>query len=309
MRFCIKAFLIITFVSCAVESNISEKYSDKDKIEEHLTSITKIDGFRNYKNTQALNFVADYIYSNFLEYCDTVCYQSYYVDGVQYKNVIGSIGTKNKERIIVGAHYDVCGNQEGADDNASGVVGLIELARLLNGQSTKYRIDLVAYSLEEPPFFRTENMGSYVHAKSLKESNISVKGMICLEMIGYYSEEPKSQQYPLPHKKLIYGDEANYIMIVEKIGNNKFANEIKSSMKKAELIETKSIKAPISLPGIDFSDHMNYWEFEYSALMITNTAFFRNQNYHEPSDKMETLDLPKMASVIDEVYYALKNLK
>jgi hypothetical protein len=93
------------------------------------------------------------------------------------------------------------------------------------------------------------------------------------------------------------------------MGNNSFANEVENLMKHANLIETQSIKAPSIIPGIDFSDHLNYWEFGYSALMVTNTSFYRNPNYHEPSDKMETLDLNKMASVIDEVYYALSRLK
>jgi hypothetical protein len=309
MRINIKILFVFTIVSCSADSAIIENHSDKDRIENHLTSITKIGGYRNYQNINALNYVADYIRSEFIKYCDTVYFQYYTVDNIQYKNVIGSIGTNNKTRIVVGAHYDVCGDQEGADDNASGVVGLLELARLLKDKQVKYRIDFVAYSLEEPPYFRTQKMGSYIHAKSLNDSNVSVKGMICLEMIGYFSEEPKSQDYPLPHKKLIYGDEADFIMIVQKMDNNLFANEIKNLMKHAQLIDTKSIKAPSLMPGIDFSDHMNYWEFGYSALMITNTAFYRNQNYHEASDKMETLELDKMASVIDEVYYAITNIK
>ena len=309
MKTVFRLALILTILSCSTDSTIIFKHSDKNRIEDHLASITKIGGFRNYQNIPGLNYVADYIYSNFSKYCDSVYFQKFSVNGTEYKNVIGSIGLQNKSRIIVGAHYDVCGDQEGADDNASGVVGLLELARLFKDQTINYRIDFVAFSLEEPPFFRTQNMGSYIHAKSLYDSNTLVKGMICLDMIGYYSDEPKSQQYPLPLKRITYGDEANYILIVEKMGNNAFADEIKNSMKHAELIDTKSIKAPSALPGIDFSDHMNYWDFGYSALMITNTAFYRNPHYHDASDKMETLDLKKMSSVIDEIYYALSNIK
>lgn len=287
----------------------AQQHSDKGVIHNHLIAITKTENYRNYRNINTLNEVAGYIHSVFKKHCDTVYYQEYLADGRPYKNVIGSIGIKNKERIIVGAHYDVYGNQEGADDNASGVVGLLELARLLENHETDYRIDFVAYSLEEPPYFRTQSMGSYVHAKSLNDANEPVKGMICLEMIGFFSEEPKSQTYPLPHKKIIYGSEADYIMVVQKMGNNSFSNQIKNLMKHAKLIDTKSIKAPVSIPGIDFSDHLNYWAFGYDALMITNTSFYRNPNYHKPTDTMDTLDLDKMAFVIDEVYYALSKFR
>lgn len=122
-------------------------------------------------------------------YSDSVSTQSYTANGLQYKNIICSFGTENARRIIAGAHYDVCGAQEGADDNASGIAGLLELARLLKGQKLNYRIDLVAYSLEEPPYFRTQYMGSYIHAKSLADSKANVYGMISLEMIGYFKDE------------------------------------------------------------------------------------------------------------------------
>ena len=125
--------------------------SDTTLIKSHLTALTKTEKFRTYRNIDQLNRTAAYIESIFMQYSDSIFIQEYSVNGQVYKNVICSFGTENKKRIIVGAHYDVCGNQEGADDNASGVVGLLELARQLQGQKLNYRIDLVAYSLEEPP--------------------------------------------------------------------------------------------------------------------------------------------------------------
>ena len=160
--------------------------ADTTRIKRDLTAITKTTQSRNYQNVETLNTVAEYIFLELQKVCDTVYYQSYAVQGVEYKNVIGSIGLSNDKRVIVGAHYDVAGNQEGADDNASGVVGLLELARLLSGETLTDRIDFVAFTLEEPPFFRTEQMGSYVHAKSIHERGAPVRGMICLEMIGYF---------------------------------------------------------------------------------------------------------------------------
>ncbi len=286
----------------------SQPLSDTSFIQKHLSSITKTKGFRNYQNTDQLNEIAEYIKNEFLKYTDHVSFQEYEVDGVTYKNVIGSFGAQNQKRIIVGAHYDVCGNQEGADDNATGVTGLLELARLLNGQPLAYRIDLVAYTLEEPPYFRTENMGSYVHAQSLAENHTDVYGMVCLEMIGYFSDEKKSQDYPLGILSLFYGNKGNYITLVKKYGAGKFAKKFTRKYKTAATIRTKKFTGPEGLQGIDFSDHLNYWKFGYSAIMVTNTAFYRNKNYHQPTDTMETLDIHRMSKVIDGVFKALTGL-
>jgi hypothetical protein len=271
--------------------------------------ITKTTDFRNYKNTGTLDYIADYIYSELAKTCDTVFYQTFEVYGKTYKNVIGSIGTDKPERIILGAHYDVAGDQEGADDNASGVAGILELSRLLSKEKLKYRLDFVAYSLEEPPFFRTQFMGSYIHAKSLVEDKANVKGMICLEMIGFYSDKKNSQDFPVGFLKMFYCNKGDFITVVQKYGNGKFGRDIKKLMKKQGRIPTKSFRAPVFVPGVDFSDHQNYWKCGFNALMITNTSFYRNKNYHEKTDLVGTLDIKRMSLVIDELYLTLLQLK
>lgn len=282
--------------------------SDTTIIKSHLTAITKTGKFRTYKNIDQLNKTADYIKTVFSQYSDSVFIQEYSVNGQIYKNVICSFGTENKKRVIVGAHYDVCDNQEGADDNASGVVGLLELSRMLKGQKLNQRIDLVAYSLEEPPYFRTEYMGSYIHAKSLVDNKTEVYGMISLEMIGYFKDEKKSQSYPVGLLSLFYGNKGNYITLVKKFGAGQFTRKFCRKYKSTKVIRTKKFTGPPALPGIDFSDHLNYWKFGFSALMLTDTAFFRNKNYHEPTDTMETLDIKRMAKVIDGVFSTLTSL-
>jgi len=246
--------------------------------------------------------------SVFKNYSAAVNYQNYEVNENEYKNVICSFGIENKKRIIIGAHYDVCGDQEGADDNASGVVGLLELARLLNGKELNYRIDLVAYSLEEPPFFKTESMGSFIHAKYLFDKKIDVYGMLSLEMIGYFTETENSQSYPLGLLSWFYGTTGNYIALIKKFGAGSFANKFSKAFVARDKLTSKVLTAPKFLEGIDFSDHLNYWHFGYSALMLTDTAFFRNTNYHKKSDTMETLNLEKMALVIDGVLEAVLSL-
>ncbi len=297
----ISAFIFFVFTG----SNFATTVSDTTIIKSHLSTITKTGQFRTYKNIDQLNKTAEYIKSVFSQYSDSVFVQEYSVDGQVYKNVICSFGTENKKRVIVGAHYDVCGNQEGADDNASGVVGLLELSRLLKGQKLKQRIDLVAYSLEEPPYFRTEYMGSYVHAKSLVDNKTEVYGMVSLEMIGFFSDERKSQSYPIGILSLFYGNKGNYITLVKKFGAGQFTRKFCRKYKSTKAIKTKKFAAPPALPGIDFSDHLNYWKFGYSALMLTDTSFFRNKNYHEVTDTMETLDIKRMSKVIDGVFKKL----
>jgi hypothetical protein len=283
-------------------------FSDINRIEQDLNQITKTDKSRNYLNTTTLDSVADYIYSEFEKVCDTSYFQTFTVDGREYKNVIGSIFSKKNERIIVGAHYDVCGEQQGADDNASGVTGILEMARILSKEELAYRIDFVAYTLEEPPYFDTPNMGSYVHAKSLYEQNVNLKGMICLEMIGFYNDDPNSQKYPLGILSWFYGNKGNFITVVQNFNNSRFGKEVKELMTGQNLLPTKSFIGPKKLPGIDFSDHKNYWKFGYNAVMITNTAFYRNPNYHQVGDVMETLDLNRLSKVIDEVCFCVLNL-
>jgi len=277
-------------------------------IHKHLTALTKTENPRNYLHENQLNSTAEYIRSVFLMYSDSVKFQPYKVRGRTYKNVICSFGTEHDKRLIVGAHYDVCEDQEGADDNASGIVGLLELARMLQDQELNYRIDLVAYTLEEPPFFKSENMGSFVHAKYLVDQEIEVMGMVCLEMIGFFKDEKKTQDYPLGIMSLLYGSRGDYIALVKKWGAGNFARRFSRKFKSQDLIRTKSISAPKKIPGIDFSDHLNYWKFGFSALMITDTAFYRNKNYHEKSDTLETLDLSRMSQVIESVYQVFLSL-
>lgn len=282
---------------------------DSLRIKNHLDAIINTEKPRNYKNLETLNYVASYLNNSFKKYADTSYYQKYKVNGKEYKNVIAVFGTKHKKTIVIGAHYDVFGNQDGADDNASGIVGLLELARMLKNKQLNYNIELVAYTLEEPPFFRTKNMGSYIHAKSLKDNKVKLYGMICLEMIGYFDENENSQTYPIKTLSTIYGNKANFIAVVNNTKPKKFAQEFSAKFDKETGIRTEHIKAPTNIKGIDFSDHLNYWNLDYSAVMITDTSFFRNNNYHENSDKLETLNIDKMKQVINAVYNTVLRLE
>ncbi|MES2616384.1 MAG: M28 family peptidase [Bacteroidota bacterium] len=300
-------FLLICCILCSIKVFANE-VSDTSLIRKHLTAITKTKGYRTHNNLDQLNYTAEYILNQLKPYADTVYYQYFKVKGLDYKNVIALFGSKNSKTIVVGAHYDVCGEQEGADDNASGVVGLLELARLMKGKTIPYRLELVAYSLEEPPYFDTKDMGSYIHAKSLSDNKVNVYGMISLEMIGFFNDKKKSQTYPIGILSLFYGNKGNYITLVKKIGAGKFSRKFSRRYKHNSSIKAKKFSG-VPAFGIDLSDHLNYWHFGYSAMMITDTSFFRNKNYHEETDIMETLDIYRMGKVIDEVFNTLLTFK
>lgn len=240
---------------------------------------------------------------------DAIQIQKYTIDNREYKNIIVNFSydfipkelPRNK-KYIIGAHYDSYGELPWADDNASAIAGLLEIARILseiksyNGRD----IDLVFYSTEEPPFFRTENMGSFHHANSIKDK---VDLVIILEMIGYFSEEENSQNFPISFLDKIYPTKGNFIAIVSNFSNiietRKVKGRFSTFLQKNELISVESINAPEIIPGIDFSDHQNYWKFDIPAVMITDTSFYRNKNYHTKLDTYEKLDYKKMKEVID----------
>lgn len=265
-------------------------------------------GPRDVGHPENLSRVADYIHENFDPFADTVVEQTYSVGNMRLRNVRALFGPNTEERIVVGAHYDVAGPHPGADDNASGVAGLLELGRLLANEELPTKVELVSWPLEEPPYFYTRKMGSFVHAKSLKDQGISVRVMIALEMIGYFSDEPGSQSFPLFLLRPFYPSTGNFIAVVGKLFQRGIVKKIRESMREASPLPVESINAPKLLPGIALSDHINYWWAGYPAVMITDTAMYRNPNYHGPFDTADTLDYERMAQVVEGIRGAILSL-
>ena len=275
--------------------------ADSARLRQHLQFLTTTPQPRNYQHPVVLDSVAAYVADRLRAAgAREVGEQPYQVQGRTYRNVLGTFGPDAGPRLVIGAHYDVCGEQPGADDNGTGAAALLELARLLGQQaSLPYRIELVAYTLEEPPFFRTAHMGSYVHAASLKAAEIPVRGMVALEMLGYYDDRRGSQHYPIGPLKLIYGSRGNYVTVAQKFGNGSFGRRFARRYRQVAGLPVKRFKAPAWLPGIDFSDHLNYWKFDYPAVLLTDTAFYRNRRYHEPGDTLARLDLRRLGLAVD----------
>ncbi len=281
-----------------------------ENLKETVRVLSGITPSRNYLHPPSLDKSAAYISHKLSEYGLKPEEQEFIANGRRYVNIMASAGPREGSRIVVGAHYDVCGDQPGADDNASGVAGLLEIARFAKEHESalKYRVDVVAYALEEPPFFGTENMGSYVHAESLHRSNVKVRGMICLEMIGYFTDTKHSQSYPLGLLGLFYPDTGNFIGVVGNWGSWGLVSQVAKNLGKSST-PVETLRAPAFVTGFDFSDHRNYWKFGYDAVMVTDTAFFRNRNYHERSDTMDTLSFPKMREVVKGVCRAILNIR
>lgn len=265
----------------------------------YLKQIVSSSQYRNYNNISELNRVSAYIKQQVESFGIPCEYQNYQVQKDNYRNVVCKLNNKKSQTIVVGAHYDVYGEQQGADDNASGVAGLIELARVMSKQQKQlpYNLEFVAYTLEEPPFFRTEHMGSYVHAQSLEARKDEIAAIIVLEMIGYFSEN--EQNYPIQAMKWIYPKHGNFIAAISNFNSRNLGKEYCEAMKQRVQLQCSRLVAPASVQGVDFSDHLNYWNLGYKALMITDTSFYRNEAYHTQQDTLSRLDTGKMAQVLE----------
>lgn len=257
-------------------------------------------GPRSYQDLEKLERAAHYIEEKFFFHRCEIKRQTFKYRGNNYHNIIGEIKGKGRrdEILIIGAHYDTVHGTPGADDNASGVAGLLELARLTSLKPPSRIIRFVAFTLEEPPLFKTRHMGSYIYAKSLKKEKARVEGMISLEMIGYFCERKGCQYYPFPFFKWFYPEEGNFIAFVGNIASKAFTKRIKDEFKKASTLPVESINTVSLVPGVDFSDHSSFWSFGYPAFMITDTAFYRNPHYHSASDTANTLDYKRMALLV-----------
>ncbi len=210
--------------------------------------------------------------------------------------------------LVVGAHYDTVSGSPGADDNASGVAGLVELARLLATRIPPC-LRLVAFCPEEPPAFRTSRMGSLVHARSLRKQGARLIGMVCLEMIGYFTDAPGSQSYPLAFMDRIYPDSGNFIALVGNLRSRAWTRRVRDAFAAGTDLPVERLNGPaFLLPGIDFSDHWSYGRCGFPALMVTDTAFYRNPHYHRYSDLPRTLDLVRCAMVVDGLVSVVRRL-
>jgi hypothetical protein len=211
--------------------------------------------------------------------------------------VVEKLGTTApKEIIVVGAHYDSAPGTAGADDNASGVAVGLALARSFAKRAPARTVRFVFFTNEEPPWFRSEFMGSAVHAKASRARGDDIKAMLSLETMAYFSDEPKSQHYPFP-LSLFYPSTGNFIAFVANKESRDLVREVVGVFREHAKVASEGAAVPASIQGVDWSDHGPFWKQQYPAFMVTDTAPFRNPNYHEMSDTVDRLDLARLAYV------------
>jgi hypothetical protein len=282
--------------------------ADANRLRGHVLALSETFHPRDWEHPANLDRCAEYIAGHLRRAGAAVEFQEFSAAGRTYRNVIGRFGVGKPGKFIVGAHYDAYAGTPGADDNASGVAGLLELAPLIQKHPPDAEVELVAYTLEEPPFFAGPQMGSAVHAASVAPDKARVKGVIVLEMIGYFNDAPGSQTYPLSILKAWYPDRGDFITVVGRWDQGGWIKKLKSTMKGATALPVYSFRGPESLPGVDFSDHRNYWPHGIKAAMVTNTAFYRNKAYHTTEDTADRLDYDRMGMVVVAVSEAVREI-
>ena len=302
------ASLFITQLSFAALNQPVHK-AEPENLSFYLNQIISSSKYRNHTQVDELNRVSAWIQGQMQKFGIPCDFQNYMVESNRYRNVVCELNVGAAKNLIVGAHYDVHGETDGADDNASGVVGVLETARILAKEKRhlKHNVEFVFYTLEEPPYFRTEQMGSAVHAKAIEKYKDRITGVFILEMIGYFDQR-NIQEYPAG-LKLFYPAHGNFIGAVSNFDSNRLGSEYCAAMKQINRLDCQRLVAPSFVTGVDFSDHLNYWNAGIPAMMITDTDLFRNKNYHTVNDKVETLNLQKMKHVIDGVVLTILNIK
>jgi Zn-dependent M28 family amino/carboxypeptidase len=269
-----------------------ELRSDIDKLAVQI-------GERNMFNFARLTEAADFIESSLSQTGCKVHRQEYQIQQETCYNIEAELtGTElPREIVIVGGHYDSFYSSPGANDNASGVAATLALARRLAGRKMARTLRFVLFANEEPPFYKTEQMGSRVYAKSCSAKGEKIIAMLCLETIGYYSDEPDSQEYPFP-LSLVYPPTGDFIAFVSNFSSRHLLYKVIASFRKKCKFPSEGGAIPEVIAGISWSDHWSFGKEGYPALMITDTAIYRYPHYHTPEDTADKIDYDRLARVV-----------
>jgi Zn-dependent M28 family amino/carboxypeptidase len=276
----------------------------------HVKALSERIGPRSVYEYDRLNAARDYILSSLKTMGYQPETQTYTYDGRSFSNIVVTIAGKKKpgEVVLIGAHYDTYAGTPGADDNASGVAMLLELCRLIKNDGPDRTIKFVFFTLEEPPVFRTAFMGSTVYADKARKSGEKIVAMICLESLGYYHGEKGGQGFPLPLMSLFFTTTPDFVAVVGNLSSRELVHDVAATLRKTPGVAVETLSTFSFFPGVDFSDHRSFWKEGYPAVMITDTAFFRNPNYHTEQDTIETLDFQRMEALRQGLLQAVRDL-
>jgi Zn-dependent M28 family amino/carboxypeptidase len=265
-------------------------------------------GVRNLSQYPALQRAAEYIEGE-LKVAGAVRRQTFAVDGKAVDNLDVELrgASAPEEIVVVGAHYDSAFRCPGANDNGSGTAGLLALARMLATSKPARTLRFVAFVNEEPPHYRTRDMGSRVYAGRCRERNENVVAMLSLETIGYYTDAPNTQKYPPPLGAL-YPSQGDFIAFVGNVGSRTLVRRCVSTFREKAAFPSEGAALPSGLPGVGWSDHESFWEAGYDGVMVTDTAPFRYPHYHQGEDTPDKLDYDRCARVIAGVAEVVRDL-
>lgn len=269
-----------------------------DNLKRHVEMLAGSIGERNVWRPDAMAAAAGYIRKTLEEAGYVVNVQSFPSRGLTVNNleaVLPGHGAPD-EIIVVGAHYDTVAGCPGANDNASGVAALLELARLLAGTTLPRTVRFVAFANEEAPFFYGDEMGSNLYAARAHAQGEHIEAMLSLETIGYFTDQPGSQQYPFPFS-LFYPDTGNFIGFVGNLSSRRLVRRAIGAFRASTAFPSEGVAAPSGMEGVHWSDHWSFWEAGYPAIMVTDTAPFRYPHYHTTTDTPEQLDYTGLARV------------
>jgi Zn-dependent M28 family amino/carboxypeptidase len=269
-----------------------------DKLKRHVEMLAQQIGERNVWHAEALAAAALYIRNTLEDMGYQVRVQPFNSQGLTVQNLEIELpgSTAPEEIVVVGAHYDTVAGGPGANDNASGIAALLEIARLLAGKTHARTLRLVAFVNEEQPFSESEEMGSRVYAERSRQRGEKIKAMISLETIGHYTDQSASQHYPFPFS-YFYPDTGNFLGFVGNLSSWRLVRQAIGAFRESTAFPSEGVAAPGWIQGIGWSDHASFWKAGYPAIMITDTAFFRYQHYHKATDTPEKLDYQGLARV------------
>ena len=257
-------------------------------------------GERNMRRAGSLEKTADYLHRTLANFGYSTSEQHYRVGDRAVSNLeatlTGSVPTEGT--IIVGAHYDSVEGTVGANDNATGVAAVLELARMLRQAKLRRNVRFVLFVNEEPPYFQTAQMGSMVYAKKLRDEGLTISAMLSVETIGFYSEIPGSQKYP-PVLSIFYPSRGDFIGFVGNTESRDLVRRAVRIFRSDAEFPSEGVAAPSTWPGIGWSDQWSFWQQGYPAIMITDTAAFRYPYYHRIDDTSEKIDYTRMAIVVE----------
>jgi Zn-dependent M28 family amino/carboxypeptidase len=271
----------------------------EERLRAHVRQLAGEIGERNVWRPAALAAAARYIREEWERMGYAVSAQRYAVGEQVCENLEIAIegGCRPGRIVLAGAHYDSVRGSPGANDNASGVAGLLEIARQLRGAEPACSLKLVAFVNEEPPFFFTRQMGSSVYARAARARAEDIRVMFSLEMLGCYRDAPRSQAYP-PPLRYFYPDRGNFIAFVSNLRSRRRLRQAVAAFRAVSDFPCESLAAPAIVPGVAWSDQLAFWRAGYPAVMVTDTAFYRYEHYHAPSDTPDRLDYAPMARVV-----------